>query len=378
MKLTIERQPLLRALGIAHRVIERRNTIPILGNILFTAAAGELSIKAADLDIEIMLSVPCDVETGGQTTIPGHLLHDIVRKVPDKATVSLEIQQQGQITVRSGRSRFTLQTLPAIDYPDIAHGALPCRFSMPAKALLRIIDKTAFAVSTEETRYYLNGIFLHARPGEEGPLLRAASTDGHRLARAMTYMPALIEGDAVPDMIVPRKTVGEIQRLLEGAGDDVIVSCSATKIVVEAGGTRLISKLIDGTFPDYERVIPRGNGKRLIVSKSAFAAMMDRVTTMSSERGRTVKLSLQDGRMVAAVNNPDAGSGSDEIDVVYEAAPLDIGFNSRYMLDILGAIECDETLVQFGTPGDPILISPHGITSHDLFVLMPVRVSNHG
>jgi DNA polymerase III subunit beta len=377
MKLTIERQPLLRALGIAHRVIERRNTIPILGNILFTATTGELSIKATDLDIEISLSAPCDVETGGQTTIPGHLLHDIVRKVPDGALVSLEVQQQGQITVRSGRSRFTLQTLPAIDYPDIAHGALPCRFSMPSKALLRIIDKTAFAVSTEETRYYLNGIFLHARPSDEGLALRAAATDGHRLARAFTDMPSLIEGDAVPDMIVPRKTVGEIQRLLEGAGE-VMVSCSATKIVVEAGGTRLISKLIDGTFPDYERVIPRGNSKRLIVSKSAFAAMMDRVTTMASERGRVVKLSLQDGRMTASVNNPDAGSSSDEIDVLYEDAPLDIGFNSRYMLDILGAVECDETLVQLGTPGDPILISPHGITSHDLFVLMPVRVSNHG
>lgn len=382
MKLTLERQPLLRALGIAHRIVERRNTIPILSNILFQADAGALLIKATDLDIEVSLSLACDVESPGSTTVPGHLFHDIVRKVPDGAMIALEVTQHGQITVRSGRSRFTLQTLPSVDYPDITHGTMPCVFDVPSANLKRLIDKTQFAVSTEETRYYLNGIFVHMRVADNAPVLRAAATDGHRLAQSSAPMPPTTAPGAatgeLPDMIWPRKSVGEIHRILESCGDTVRISCSTTKIKIEAGDVTLVSKLIDGTFPDYHRVIPTGNSKRLVVSKAALSAMLDRVTTLSSERGRIVRINLQDGRMTASVNNPDAGLSSDEIDVSYDDAPLTIGFNSRYMLDILAAITGDEVLMKFDHPGAPLLISPMAGDASDVFVLVPVRVQSDG
>jgi DNA polymerase-3 subunit beta len=372
MKVTVERSQLLKALGHVHRVVERRNTIPILSNVLMSASVMGLKLKATDLDIEVVETISADVGVQGAITVPAHVIYDIVRKLPDGSQVSLETTgETGQMTLRSGRSRFMLQTLPETDFPDITSGEMPHVFTLASTDLKRLIDKTQFAVSTEETRYYLNGIYFHTLEVEGQALLRAVATDGHRLARVETPAPAGSAG--MPGVIVPRKAVAEIQKLLEGGEAEVEVQLSASKIKVSIGDVVLTSKLIDGTFPDYGRVIPSGNDKRLTVNRAEFATSVDRVSTISSERGRAVKLSMADGRMTLAVTNPDSGSATEEIEVDYEAAPLDIGFNARYLLDITAQLDSDTALFRLADPGSPTVIQDREGASA-LYVLMPMRV----
>lgn len=372
MKVTVERAALLKSLGHVHRVVERRNTIPILSNVLLRAENGELQLKATDLDLEVTESVLANVETPGATTVPAHVLYDIVRKLQDGSQISLDgSSETGQLALKAGRSRFTLQTLPDSDFPDLAPGEMPHRFSLKASDFKRLIDKTQFAISTEETRYYLNGIYLHAMETDTGPALRAVATDGHRLARVEVACPAGAVG--MPGIIVPRKAVAEIQKLLDGLDADISVELSPTKIRVTAGAVVLTSKLIDGTFPDYQRVIPAGNDKRLTVERAQFSAAVDRVSTISSERGRAVKLSLVEGRLTLSVTNPDSGSAVEEIEVDYDSTPLDVGFNARYLLDITSQLDGDTALFKLADPGSPTLIQDREGASA-LYVLMPMRV----
>ncbi|HRJ70019.1 MAG TPA: DNA polymerase III subunit beta [Beijerinckiaceae bacterium] len=372
MKVTVEQAALLKSLGHVHRVVERRNTIPILSNVLLRAEAGKLWLKATDLDIEVTESLAADAAQGGSTTVPAHVLYDIVRKLPDGAQVSLEqAGDASQLTVRSGRSRFTLQALPDSDFPDLAAGTLSHRFEVAATELRRLLEKTQFAISTEETRYYLNGIYLHAVEGEAGAILRAVATDGHRLAQSDTPAPKGASG--MPGVIVPRKTVAEIQKLLAEAEGDITVELSTAKIRFSVGSVVFTSKLIDGTFPDYARVIPTRNDKRLTVELDEFARSVDRVSTISSERGRAVKLALADGKLVLSVNNPDAGQAVEELSVDYESGPLDIGFNARYLLDITAQLDGDTALFKLADPGSPTLIQDRD-GAPNLYVLMPMRV----
>ncbi|WP_375464406.1 DNA polymerase III subunit beta [uncultured Methylobacterium sp.] len=373
MRVTVERAALLRSLGHVHRVVERRNTIPILSNVLLRATEAGLQLRATDLDIEVTETVAADVSDPGATTVPAHVIYDIVRKLPEGAQVSLETGgESGQMTIRSGRSRFALGALPEGDFPDLAAGELPHAFAIAAADLKRLIDKTQFAISTEETRYYLNGIYLHTIEVEGALKLRAVATDGHRLARVEMDAPASSAG--MPGIIVPRKAVAEIQKLVDDGGESVSIDLSPAKIRLRfASGVTLISKLIDGTFPDYQRVIPAGNDKRLTVEREPFARAVDRVSTISSERGRAVKLGLQEGRLALSVNNPDSGSATEELDVDYEAANLDIGFNARYLLDITGQLEGDTALFKLADPGSPTLIQDREGASA-LYVLMPMRV----
>ncbi|HEY8578692.1 MAG TPA: DNA polymerase III subunit beta [Beijerinckiaceae bacterium] len=372
MKVTLERAALLKTLGHVHRVVERRNTIPILSNVLLQASGGGLMLKATDLDLEITERTAADVQQPGATTLPAHTLYEIVRKLPDGAQVSLESAgDSGQLLLRSGRSRFTLQSLPETDFPDLNAGDLSHRFTLPAGELKKLIDKTQFAISTEETRYYLNGIFMHTVESEGRTLLRAVATDGHRLARVEIGAPAGSVG--MPGVIVPRKAVAEVQKLIEDASADVTVELSTTKARFTFGDVVLTSKLIDGTFPDYGRVIPSGNDKLLTVERDAFARAVDRVSTISSERGRAVKLSIADGRLTLTVTNPDSGSATEELEVDYDAAPLDVGFNAKYLLDITGQLDSDTALFKLADPGSPTLVQDRE-GSPALYVLMPMRV----
>jgi len=375
MRLAIERAHLLKSLSHVHRVVERRNTIPILSNVLLRAREGAIEVKATDLDLEVVEKVVGEVQVPGATTVPAHTLYDIVRKLPDGAEIALETQSdQNALILRAGRSRFSLPTLPEADFPDLAAGEMSHRFSLAADDLRRLVERTQFAISTEETRYYLNGIYLHAVESGRDLNLRAVATDGHRLAQAEMKAPSGAEG--MPGVIVPRKTVGEALKLVDDLGGTVEVELSASKLRLTFPGLVLSSKLIDGTFPDYARVIPRGNDKRLVVQKRDFVEAVDRVSTVSSERGRAVKLALNDGRMVLTVFNPDQGSATEEITVDYEAPALDIGFNARYLLDIAAQLETDEARFLFADPGSPTLIednSQSGSTGA-LYVLMPMRV----
>jgi DNA polymerase III subunit beta len=371
MKVTVERSALLKCLGHVHRVVERRNTIPILANVLIRGENAKLAVKATDLDLEVIETIAAEVAGPGATTVPAHMIYDIVRKLPEGAQVVLDASgERGSLTIRAGRAQFSLQTLPESDFPDLAAGDMTHRFAVSAKDLKRLIDKTQFAISTEETRYYLNGIYLHGLDGKTATL-RAVATDGHRLAQVDLPAPAGAAG--MPGVIVPRKTVGEVQRLIEDAEAEITVELSQTKIRFTLAEVVLTSKLIDGTFPDYARVIPVGNDKELTVDKPDFEAAVDRVSTVSSERGRAVKLSLSAGKLVLSVTNPDSGSATEEIEVEYDAERLDIGFNSRYLLDIAAQIEGEVAVLKLADPGSPTLIQDRD-AKDALYVLMPMRV----
>jgi len=372
MKVTVERAALLKSLGHVHRVVERRNTVQILANVLIRADSTALSLKATDLDLEVIETVPGEVAAPGATTVPAHMIYDIVRKLPEGAELSLDTgADQTSLTLKAGRSRFTLQTLPESDFPDLAAGEMTHRFVLVAKDLRRLIDKTQFAISNEETRYYLTGIYLHATAAARGPTLRAVATDGHRLAQVDLEAPS--GADGMPGIIVPRKTVGEVQRLIEDPAAEVSVELSSSKIRFTLGTVVLTSKLIDGTFPDYARVIPVGNNRALEVDKQEFAAAVDRVSTVSSERGRAVKLSLSGDKLTLSVTNPDSGSATEELEVHYGSEPLDIGFNSRYLLDITGQIEGGTAVLRLADPSSPTLIQDRDAIDA-LYVLMPMRV----
>jgi DNA polymerase III subunit beta len=372
MRVTVERAALLKALGHVHRVVERRNTIPILSNVLLRADEGALRLKATDLDIEVTETIPAEISEAGSTTVPAYVIYDIVRKLSDGAQVSLEMTgETGQMQIRSGRSRFMLQALPESDFPDLAAGDLPHRFELPAPDLKRLIEKTQFAISTEETRYYLNGIFLHAIEVSGTTMLRAVATDGHRLARVEIPAPAGSEG--MPGIIIPRKAVAEIVKLVEDGSETIRIELSSAKVRLTFDGVVLTSKLIDGTFPDYQRVIPSGNDKLLTVERGEFAKAVDRVSTISSERGRAVKLALNEGRLTLSVNNPDSGSATEEIEVDYDSSPIDIGFNARYLLDITAQLDGDTALFKLADPGSPTVVQDREGASA-LYVLMPMRV----
>ncbi|MGH6934951.1 MAG: DNA polymerase III subunit beta [Methylocella sp.] len=384
MKVTLERAALLKSLGHVHRVVERRNTIPILSNVLLRAENQALLLKATDLDLEVIERLAADVGVAGATTVPAHILYEIVRKLPDGAQVSLESNgDSGRLQLRSGRSRFNLQSLPERDFPDLATGELGHAFNLAAGDLKRLIDKTQFAISNEETRYYLNGIFLHTPDVEGHTMLRAVATDGHRLARV--EIPAPDGAIGMPGVIVPRKAVSELQRLAEDPSMEVRVEISAAKArfifgpfdkgsgSASAGQVVLTSKLIDGTFPDYARVIPSGNDKRLIVDRAPFAAAVDRVSTISSERGRAIKLAVADAKLTLSVTNPDSGSATEELDVDYDSSPIDIGFNARYLLDITEQLDGDTVLFKLADPGSPTLMQDRDAAAA-LYVLMPMRV----
>lgn len=372
MKVTIERSVLLKALGHVHRIVERRNTIPILANVLIEASNGRVALKSTDLDLEATESMPADVAQDGATTVAAHVIYDIVRKLPEGAQASLEVvPDTGQLLMRSGRSRFYLQALPASDFPDLTSGAFSHAFTLPAIELKRLIDNSQFAISTEETRYYLNGIFLHTVDVDGKPALRAVATDGHRLARVET--PAPDGSIGMPGVIAPRKAVTEVLKLLEDPTQDVKIEISAAKARFTLGDVLLTTKLIDGTFPDYARVIPTGNDKRLVVEKEPFERAVDRVSTLSSERGRAIKLAIADNKMTLSVNNPDSGSAQEEIEVDYDSAPIDIGFNARYLLDIVSQLAGDTALIRLADPGSPTLIQDREGAAA-LYVLMPLRV----
>lgn len=372
MKVTVERAELLKSLGHVHRVVERRNTIPILANVLIRAADSKLSLKATDLDLEVIEPIAAEVATGGATTVPAHMFYEIVRKLPDGSQVVIEsLGDRASLAIRAGRSRFTLQTLPESDFPDLAAGEMTHRFTLAAGDLKTLIDKTQFAISTEETRYYLNGIYLHHPAGTDTAVLRAVATDGHRLAQYELPAPAGAAG--MPGVIVPRKTVGEVQRLIENGESEIQIELSQSKIRFTLGDMVLTSKLIDGTFPDYGRVIPLGNDKELKVDKQDFEAAVDRVSTVSSERGRAVKLSLSGTRLLLSVTNPDSGSATEELEVDYGGDPLDIGFNSRYLMDIAAQIDSESAILKLADPGSPTLIQDSN-GGGALYVLMPMRV----
>jgi len=370
MKATIERATLLKSLGHVQSVVERRNTIPILSNVLIEATEdGGIRLMATDLDLQVNETVEANVTQAGATTVSAHTLFDIARKLPEGSQVELSASE-GKMQINAGRARFNLATLPRDDFPVIAEGDLPTKFELPAATLRQIIDKTRFAISTEETRYYLNGIFLHVSD-EAQPVLKAAATDGHRLARVTVPRP---EGAAgMPDVIVPRKCVAELRKLLDELDGTVQVSLSESKIRFGLGNAILTSKLIDGTFPDYSRVIPTANDKLLKIDPKSFMEGVDRVATIASEKTRAVKMALDRDKITLSVTSPENGTAAEEVPGDYASEGFEIGFNARYLMDILGQIEGDTVEVHLADAAAPTLLRENDKAAA-LYVLMPMRV----
>lgn len=372
MKISIERATLLKAVSQAQSVVERRNTIPILANVLIEAEGDTVSFRATDLDIEVVDRAPAQVERAGATTVSAVMLHEIVRKLPDGALVALtDDPRTGRLTVEAGRSTFSLATLPREDFPVMASSEYSSNFAARAGDLKRLFEKSKFAISTEETRYYLNGVYMHIAEGEGGRVLRCVATDGHRLARVDAPLP---EGAGdMPGVIVPRKTVGELRKLLDDDDMQIAISVSETKVRFATPEISLTSKVIDGTFPDYTRVIPMGNTKRLEVDANDFAKAVDRVATVSSERSRAVKLMLEEDKLTLSVNSPDSGNATEELVVAYGDERLEIGFNAKYLLEISSQIDRENAVFLFNSAGDPALVREGNDTSA-VYVVMPMRV----
>ena len=371
MKLTIERAALLKSLGHVQSVVERRNTIPILSNVKLEAGDGAVRLNATDMDLDIVEQAVADVSTPGATTVSAHTLYDIVRKLPDGAQVNMDGGGDGQVILSAGRSRFTLASLPTDEFPVLSGGGLPHQFNITAAELRGLIDRTRFAISTEETRYYLNGIYLHQADRDGTALLRAVATDGHRLASVEIPLPD--GADGMPGVIVPRKAVAELRKLIDESGDEVAVSLSDAKIRFAFDNAVLTSKLIDGTFPDYQRVIPEGNDKVMEVDCGGFADAVDRVSAISSEKSRAIKLSLDNGILVLSASSPEHGSATEELEVNYQGDQLEIGFNSAYLLDVTRQIEGEMARFTMADSASPTVMEETD-DAGALYVLMPMRV----
>jgi DNA polymerase III subunit beta len=372
VKLTLDRARLLKSLSHVQSVVERRGTIPILSNVKLEAANGALKFTTTDMDIAIEDSTEASVDLPGATTVSAATLYDIVRKLPDGAQVELRKDvTDNKMVIRSGSSRFSLATLPVEDFPAMAEGAFNHNFTLTSADCTSLIEKTRFAVSTEETRYYLNGVYLHVTEKDGTKVMRAVATDGHRLARIEVAMPEGAGG--MPGVIIPRKTIGELRKLIEEHVDNVQVSVSETKIRFQCGGATLVSKLIDGTFPDYDRVIPANNQKILEIDCKAFIAAVDRVSVISSEKSRGIKMNMQQGRLTLSASSAEQGSATEELEVTYSAEPMETGFNSRYLLDMMAQIEGDTVQFVLAESTAPALVRDPGDVGA-LYVIMPMRV----
>lgn len=372
MKFSVERSALLKALSRTQSVVEKRTTIPILSNILIGAEGGQLSLCATDMDLEIIDSVPATIGEAGSTTIPAHTLYDIVRKLPDDAMLNIAINDgKNTVTISAGRSTYKLGCLPREDFPEMTTAKAANSLTVPATTLRNLIDRTRFAMSTEETRYYLNGIYIHAAEEAGEPVLRAVATDGHRLARFQVALPAGATG--MPGVILPRKAVLELRRLLDEAGEDIRIEVSDKMIRFNFDRVTLTTKVIDGTFPDYERVIPQNNDKTLELDPKSFTKAVDRVSTVAAEKTRAVKLSVNDSTMTLSANN-DNGSAVEEIEVDYSTdLPLEIGFNARYLQDVTQLLEGKNCRFLISDSASPAIVQDNDDPS-SLYVLMPMRI----
>lgn len=371
MKLVIERAVLIKALAPIQSVVERRGTIPILSNVKLEANNGELSLTATDMEIAIVERVKAEVGDKGATTVPAHMFWEIVRKLPDGSNVELKLNDAGKLSIKAGQSKFSLAALPVDDFPVMAEGDLDHTFTITPAECKALMEKTRFAISTEETRYYLNGVYLHAANNDGAAVLRAVATDGHRLARMEVALPDGAE--KIPGVIIPRKTINELYKLVEEGGDKVDISMSETKIRFAIGNAVLVSKLIDGTFPDYERVIPTGNDKIMEVDGKAFSNAVDRVSVITSEKSRGIKLALSPSKLTLTASASEQGTATEEVAVSYGADNVEIGFNSRYLLDMMAQIEGEVAQFVFADSASPTIVrDPADVGA--LYVIMPMRV----
>ena len=365
MKLSTGREALLKPLQAVIGVVERRQTMPILANVLLAARDGQLSITATDLEVELVATTELDVETAGEVTVPGRKLLDICRALPDNASVSLS-QSGGKVTVRSGRSKFTLTTLPAAEFPTVEDINADKAIDVPQETLARLLEKTHFAMAQQDVRYYLNGLLIESG----GTKLKAVATDGHRLALCQVDL----DGGALPEkqVIVPRKGVLELQRLMSGEGD-LSLALGSNHIRIQLDGIRFTSKLIDGRFPEYDRVIPKDPGNELIGDRTLLKGAMQRTAILSNEKYRGIRLVIRDGGLLLQAHNPEQEEAEEEVEVKYTGDDMEIGFNVNYLVDALAVVETEEVSMAFVDANSSCLLREPG-NDDCKYVVMPMRL----
>lgn len=367
--LVIEKAALLKALAHCQGIVERRNTVPILSHLLLDAQENTLKIMATDLEIAYIETIPAHIKAQGRATVSAHLFFDVVRKLPEGSEIELNTNEEGtNLHLRSGRSNYNFSCLPVVEFPVMTSEHLPHTFKIHAAELSRLIDKTRFSMSTEETRYYLNGICLHAT--HDG-FLRAIATDGLRLAQAQVELPP--EAAQMPQVIVSRKTIHEIRKLIDEMAEEITISLSENQIRFVVGSSILVSRLIEGKFPEYENVIPFSNDKVLHVNVKTFAEAVDRISIMSTDKLRPVKLHAKGSTMAISAHSSETGSAIEELEITYSSDSVDFGFNARYILDVTQQIS-GETLELLIGDETQAIIAKDASDSSALYVLMPMRV----
>lgn len=366
MKVTIKREELLPALQIVNGVVERRQTLPILSNLLLSAGSDHMSMTASDMEVELVASLDKPCTDGGDITLPARKLLDICRTLPDDAEIKLETGGD-QAHVVSGKSRFTLSTLPAQEYPLVEITEPVVEFSLAQQTLKQLLDRTAFAMAHQDVRYYLNGLLLELGPDN----IRAVATDGHRLALFDTE--TALEMESPLQIIVPRKGVQELIRLLEESEEEAAIRISSNHIQISLNGLQFTSKLIDGKFPDYSRVIPEVGNHPVVADREAMRQSLTRVSILSNEKYRGVRLLLDKNRLRAIAHNPEQEEAEEELEVDYAGPDMEIGFNVSYLLDALNIIRTDKVFVTINDPNSSCLLLPENGTDCK-YVVMPMRL----
>jgi len=366
MKINANRDDLLKPLLMAGSVVERRQTLPILANVLISASQGKLKITATDLEVELSTSAAADVTEDIEFTLPARKLIDICKALPDGADVTLDLDGE-KATLRSGRGRYTMGMLPARDYPSIEPSAASETFSFPESVLKRLIDKTAFAMAHQDVRYYLNGLLLEIRAGR----VRAVATDGHRLALCDSEFDATISNDI--QVILPRKAVVELGRLLSDSDDQVQIEISNSHVRIQFGDTSFTSKLIDGRFPDYERVMPAGETQEVLADRETLRQALTRTSILSNEKYRGIRFRLAPGLLHLQAHNPEQDEAEEEVEVDYNGNEITIGFNVGYLLDVLGVVGTDSVSIALVDSNSSTLLTPADSTECR-YVIMPMRL----
>jgi DNA polymerase III subunit beta len=366
MKLTIQREALLKPLQQVAGVVERRQTLPILANILCNANRKGVKLTATDLEVELQTHASVNVAEGGDCTLPARKLLDICRALPEGAEIDITVNED-RAQIRSGKSRFTLATMPASEFPVVDKVKSARTFHIAQNELRRLIERTAFSMAQQDVRYYLNGLMLEPSRG----IIRAVATDGHRLALC-EFATDVGDGDAL-QVIVPRKGVQELHRLLEDDPHPLQVEIGTNHIRINTAELRFTSKLIDGRFPDYNRVIPKTADKRLLVKRELLRQALTRTSILSNEKYRGIRLDVSKNNIKIQAHNPDQEEAVEEIEVNYNNDPLLIGFNVTYLLDVLAAINTDEVEIMLSDANSSALINNPG-TMDCHYVVMPMRL----
>jgi DNA polymerase-3 subunit beta len=367
MKFEVEKPILLKALSNINGAVEKKNTLPILQNVMIETRGRNITLTATDMDIMVFSTFESNPKSDSITTVSAQMFYDIVRKIPDDSKIEIN-QEENILQIKSGKSRYKLPTIDASEFPSFAEGEIEEEIEIDTEKFIEIIDKTRFAISNDDMRYYLNGIYLHTIKSDSGCEVRSVSTDGHMLAMSSAKIDSVKSGFAI---IIPKKSVFEIRKIIDGTKTTKI-SVSRTKIKVQTSNAVIMSKLIDAEYPDYSRILPKGNDNVIIINKKKFFDCVDRISIMASDKHKSLKMTVEDNKIALQVSDNNGSFAYEELDVLYSSEKIETGFNSRYLLDVISQIDKEVFSMKLKDGNCPALIESEGSSS--MFVIMPIRV----